>query len=68
MLTEGAVLVMKLREAERLDSVRAKSAILVKVRVAKRAGIWDPIMGPVPMMKRGPGAGVVMMEGCVLRD
>ena len=36
---------MKADEAERLEEVRAKRAMVVKEWVAKRRGMWEPIIG-----------------------
>lgn len=39
ILADGAAAAMKSRDAERVDSERAKSAMCVKVWVAKRRGM-----------------------------
>lgn len=56
---------MNVRASERETEVREKRAIWVKPWEAKRRGICDPMRGPTPMMKSGPGVGDDMVFlGC----
>ena len=44
-LAEGAAEVMKVKSRERLAGVREKRAMVVKELMAKRRGMWEPIIG-----------------------
>ena len=55
-MVEGEAVVMKAASRARLSGEREKRATCGKPCVANRRGICEPIIGPEPMTKRGPGA------------
>ena len=66
MVVEGAAEWMKDLEAARVEEERAKRAMCVKVWVAKSWAVWEPMRGPVPIMKREPegvGGGDIVVGG-----
>ena len=52
---DGAAEVTKVASRERLEVEREKRATCVKPCVAKRRAMCEPIIGPDPTIKMGPG-------------
>lgn len=64
---EEAASMTKAASRSRLEAERKNRAMRVKMCVAKRRATWEPVMGPEPMTKRGPGEDIVDVSWRVVR-